>query len=254
MRRHSAQTSGRSEALRLTVCEFRSTRPVFEILSVNRWFRAHEVFRRKVRRLPGEWHHCMRGTTMSKSLTLAALLGTLSLAALAGAQEPNQANQPKKVTKENQVTATATIKAIDRGTRTVTLRAENGDEDTFKVGPDVTRFDELKVGDTIRATYYESLVFQVRKPGASTATSGAVAAGGRLKDVPGGAIGTQETTTVTVKAVDMNAPSITVVTADGRTLTRKIADKKNLEGVNPGDKIEITYTQGLVVSAEATKK
>ena len=107
---------------------------------------------------------------------------------------------------------------------------------------------------TITATYYESLVFQVRKPGDPAATSGAVAAGGRLEGVPGGAIGTQETTTVTVKAVDMNVPSITVTTADGRTLTRKIAEKKNLEGVNPGDKIDITYSQGLVVSAEAAKK
>jgi Cu/Ag efflux protein CusF len=159
----------------------------------------------------------------------------------------------KTVTKQNKVTATATIKAIDQATRSVTLRAENGDEDTFTVGPEVTRFNELKVGDTIKATYYESLVFQLRKPGAPAATTGAVAGGGRLKDAPGAAVGTQETTTVTVKAVDMNVPSITVETADGRTLTRKIADKKNLEGVNPGDTIDITYTQALVVAAEPGK-
>ena len=59
---------------------------------------------------------------------------------------------------------------------------------------------------------------------------------------------------MTVKAVDMNVPSITVVTADGRTLTRKIAEKKNLEGVKAGDQIDITYTQAVVVSAEAAKK
>jgi Cu/Ag efflux protein CusF len=58
---------------------------------------------------------------------------------------------------------------------------------------------------------------------------------------------------VTVKAVDMNAPSITVTTQDGRTMTRKIEDKKNLEGVKPGDRIDITYTQAVVVSAEAAK-
>jgi hypothetical protein len=84
--------------------------------------------------------------------------------------------------------------------------------------------------------------------------SGAVAAGGRLKDVTGGALGTQQTTSVTVKAVDMNVPSITLVTGDGRTPTRKIAEKKNLEGVSPGDKIDITYTQGLVIAAEPAKK
>jgi Cu/Ag efflux protein CusF len=187
---------------------------------------------------------------MSKSFVLVALLVTVPIATFAGVQ--NQ--EGKTVTKQNQMTATATIKAIDPATRSVTLRAENGDEDTYTVGPDVSRFNELKVGDTIRATYYESLVFQVRKPGAPAATTGAVMAGGRLKEVPGAVLGTQETKTVTVKAVDINAPSITVVTADGRTLTRKIADKKNLEGVSPGDKIDITYTQGLLVAAEASKK
>jgi Cu/Ag efflux protein CusF len=193
---------------------------------------------------------------MSRSFALVALLATLPIVAVAGLQGQSQADKPadKTVTKQNKMTETATIKAIDPKTRSITLRAENGDEDTFTVGPEVQRFDQLKVGDTIKATYYESLVFQLKKPGAPAATAGAVVGGGRLKDTPGGAIGTQETTTVTVKAVDMNVPSITVVTADGRTLTRKIADKKNLEGVNPGDKIDITYSQALVVAAETGKK
>jgi hypothetical protein len=158
------------------------------------------------------------------------------------------------LTKQNEVTATVTITAIDQATRSVTLRAENGTVDTFTVGPAVKRFNELKVGDTIRATYYESLVLQLRKPGAAATPSSATTAVGRLEKTPGGVIGTQETTTVTVKAVDMNVPSLTVVTAAGLTLTRKIADRKNLEGVAPGDKIEITYSQGLMVAAEPSKK
>ena len=193
---------------------------------------------------------------MYKSFAFVALLAMAPVAAVAAAQAPAApaAKGGKAVTKENKVTASVTIRAIDPATRTVTLRAENGDEDTFKVGPEVQRFNELKVGDKITATYYESLVFQVRKPGETTATTGAVAGGARLKDVPGGALATQETTTVTVKAVDVNVPSITVVTADGHTVTRKIAEKKNLEGVHVGDKIDITYTQGLVVAAETPKK
>ena len=187
---------------------------------------------------------------MAKSFVLVALLATLPVVTSATAQ----GQSPQPITKQQEVTATATIKAIDAATRSITLRTENGDEDTFTVGPAVTRFNQLKVGDTIKVTYHESLVFQVRKPGAPAATSGTGVAAGRLKDAPGGAIGKQQTTTVTVKAVDMNVPSITVVTEDGRTLTRKIADKKNLEGVQAGDKIEITYTQAVLVSAEAAKK
>jgi Cu/Ag efflux protein CusF len=187
---------------------------------------------------------------MSRFFVLVAPLVLLSGEPFAAAQSEGG----QKVTKQNQVTATATIKAIDQATRSITLRTEKGDEDTFTVGADVTRFNQLKVGDTIRATYHESLVFQVRKPGAPAPSADAAIGGGRIKDKPGGALGTQLTASVTVKAVDVNVPSITVVTADGRTLTRKIAEKKNLEGVKAGDQIDITYTQGLVVAAEPAKK
>jgi len=184
---------------------------------------------------------------MLKSFACAALL------AAAFAQVPGYAQAPaqdKTVTKQNEATATFTIKAIDQATRSVTLRQANGDEDTFTVGPEVTRFNQLKVGDTIKATYHESLVFQLRKPGAPATAATTAVAGGRLKDQPGGAVGKQQTMSVTVKAVDMKVPSLTIVTPDNRTLTRKIADAKNLEGVHPGDRIDITYTQALLVAAE----
>ena len=187
---------------------------------------------------------------MSRFFASAALLVALPVVTAAA----SQSQTPKPVVKEQQVTATATIKAIDQATRSITLRAENGDEDTFTVGPRVERFSQLKAGDTIRVTYMESMVFQVAKPGAPAATSGAVAGGGRLKDVPGGALATHESASVTVKAVDAAAPSITVETSDGRTVTKKIADKKNLEGVKAGDRIDITFSRALIVSAEPSAK
>ena len=49
------------------------------------------------------------------------------------------------------------------------------------------------------------------------------------------------------------ASVITVTTADGRTMSRRVDDRKNLEGVKAGDRIEITYTQALVTAVEAGK-
>src|SRR5436190_747528 len=100
---------------------------------------------------------------MLKPLALAALLASVATVTAVRAASPQ--GQDKTVTKQNELTETATIRAIDAKTRSVTLRAENGDEDSFTVGPDVKRFDQLKVGDTIKVAYYESVVFQVRKPG-----------------------------------------------------------------------------------------
>ena len=157
------------------------------------------------------------------------------------------------VSREGSVTATATITAIDAATRSLTLRNEKGEQDTFTAGPDVTRFNQLKVGDKIRLTYYESLVLQLRKPGVPSNESADALAAGRTKATPGGAVAVQQTRTVTVKAVDKNGGTITVTTPDGQSITRKVEDKKNIENVAVGDRIDITYSQAVVVNAEPAK-
>jgi Cu/Ag efflux protein CusF len=185
--------------------------------------------------------------TMLKVLTITVLAATFAPLA-ASAQ-----TTPKPVTVEHTQTGTATIVAIDQATRSVTLRYQNGDEDTFTVGPAVTRFAELKIGDTIRATYTESVVFEVRKPGATGPAGTAGVAAARNKSMPGGTIAAIQTATVTVKAVDAATGSITVTTADGHTMRRIIENKKNLEGVKVGDKIDITYSQAVLLNAEPGK-
>jgi Cu/Ag efflux protein CusF len=179
---------------------------------------------------------------------LITLLGMLSLA---GA---TTLHAQKTVSKANTISATATVETIDYSARHVMLKNEKGETDTFVVDPAVKRFDSLKVGDKVKLTYYESLVFQVIKPGQKSSGASDEAALTRAKGaLPAGSIATQEKRTVTVKAVDPAVPSITVTTDDGRTVSRKVEDKKNIEGVKPGDKIDITYTQALLTSVEPAK-
>jgi len=175
------------------------------------------------------------------------------LIVLAGVVASVLVGRAQTVTKEGTVTATATITAIDSATRSLTLRTEKGEQDTFTAGPEVTRFNQLKVGDTIRLTYYESLVLQLRKPGVASTESADAIAAGRTKAVPGGGVAVQQTRTVTVKAVDKNAGTITVTTSDGQSITRKVEDKKNIENVAVGGRIDITYSQAVLVNAEPAK-
>jgi hypothetical protein len=45
-----------------------------------------------------------------------------------------------------------------------------------------------------------------------------------------------------------------VLTDDGRTVTRMIrGTRKNLEGIKVGDKLDLTYTEAVVMTAEALK-
>jgi Cu/Ag efflux protein CusF len=189
--------------------------------------------------------------TNLRPLACATLFTTLSVAATA--QGKSQSQGHKAVATERMVTATFTIAAIDQAARAITLTSANGNEDTDTVSPRVTRFNQLKVGDKIRVTYREALLLELRKPGEATATTGEVVAGGQIKEAQGAAVGTRQTRTVTVKTIDVNAPSITVGTEDGRTMTWTVAEKRNLEGVNPGDQHRRTYTQAFVVKTTAAK-
>lgn len=181
-----------------------------------------------------------------RTTTLIVTMLWMAAVALPKAQAP--------VTKANMIKISATIQAIDSTTRSLTLRDEKGNEDTFTVGPAVQRFNELKVGQKVNITYYESIVFQLLKPGEKGGGASIEAALDRAKTkLPAGTVAVQDKATVTVKAVDPAVPSITVTTADGRTVTRIVEDKKNIEGVKAGDKIDITFTRALLTSVENAK-
>ena len=51
--------------------------------------------------------------------------------------------------------------------------------------------------------------------------------------------------------MDAAAPSITVKTADGNEHSFRVKDAKRLEGVDPGDKIVITYSEAVAIKVSA---
>ena len=157
--------------------------------------------------------------------------------------------QPTFTTAGDTATETATIEQLDHVRRFVVLRGADGSELRVFAPPELTRFSELRVGDVVTLTYYESVVYQVRsrhapKPGVSEEVA-AHESGGAL---PGGTVSHQTTQSVTVEAVDPDVPSITVVTADGHLLTKKVDNRSMLVGVTRGDRVDITYTEALLAT------
>jgi translation initiation factor IF-1 len=178
---------------------------------------------------------------------------TMLLAAMVWAATASPQAQ-QSVSKANVLKISATITAVDPATRMLTVRDDMGNEDSFNVSQDVQRFNELKVGQKVNLTYYESVVLQLVKAGEKGSGSSLEAAVNRgTGALPAGTIATQQKMTVTVKSIDATVPSVTVTTDDGRVVTRKIENKKNLENVKPGDKIDITYTQAALMQIEPMK-
>ena len=108
-------------------------------------------------------------------MNMKRIAGLAAAAAMVAGTLAPLAAQTKTVTGE-QSTITATVEAIDHGNRTVTLKGPKGNYVTIDVPANVTRFDSIKVGDKLTATYYENVVLNVQKPGEKPRDT---AAGGR---------------------------------------------------------------------------
>lgn len=154
----------------------------------------------------------------------------------------------------DKVTATATIEAIDRSTRDVTLKREDGTHVIVQVGPEVKKFDAMKVGDTVTATYYDNIVVRLKEPGekAADTETGSVTGTGGTK--PGGTAATQRTITATITAIDPSVPSITFTGPNNWVYSSRVQDKDALKKVKVGDRVDITWTEALLISVETPTK
>jgi hypothetical protein len=152
------------------------------------------------------------------------------------------------------VTVTATVEAIDHTKRSLTLKDDKGMIDTITVPAEVKRFDTLKVGDKITAKYYENLVLRKKAPGEKDVNtlSGGVVTGSGAK--AGGTASAQRTITATITAIDPAIPSITLSGPNNWKYSSKVEDKKALAQVKVGDKLDLTWTEAVLISAEAPTK
>jgi len=189
---------------------------------------------------------------MNRIQTSVLMLG-LSLA-LSGAALAEDSKLPKPIKVSDQVTMKATIEAIDKTNRMVSLKGPKGNVITVQVDEAVKRFDELKVGDVITAKYYESVVVEVVKPGAAAPADATLGGSTALQGAnPGGVSATQTITTVTITAIDPETPAVTVKTSDGNEVSFRVKNKKYLKEVKVGDQVTITQTQGLMIEVGDSK-
>jgi hypothetical protein len=162
------------------------------------------------------------------------------------------AQMTKTITGETK-TVTATIEAIEKGTRELTLKMPDGTYNVVEATNEVKRFDDLKVGDTITVKYYENVVLRLKPAGekAKDVSESADTRGTGAK--PAGTMARQRTITATITAIDPKVPSITFSGPNGWKYSSKVEDKKALAKVKVGDKVDITWTDAVLISVEPPK-
>jgi len=163
-------------------------------------------------------------------------------AQVVGAQTTNRVSATES-------TVTATVDRIDKFSRTLTLRRDNSITQMVTVDPSEKLFDQLKTGDKVTVRFTESVVVAVR-PGASLSlpkdtTSDAKAANDDVLQ--------QLKTVVTIDAIDPDGQYVIYRTQDGLKAMRVVNDKKLLQGLKAGDRVEITLTRERAISIQRAK-
>ena len=188
-------------------------------------------------------------------LLMAVVFGTtLAFGAIAGEKGKDQDAKPSGI-KERTIERTATVQAIDLDKRLVTLKGEKGNVFELKVGEEAKNLPQVKVGDLVTVKYYESLAFEVTKPGQAVgvgATAGVASA--KPGEKPAALAAGQVTITATVEAIDAKKHYVTLKDPEGKTKEIKVKNPKNLVNVKVGDQVAITYTEALAIEVEPAKK
>ena len=163
--------------------------------------------------------------------------------------------QPGKKGVARTVSLMATVTAVDKASRDVTLKGPQGNEITVTAGPDVKNFDAIKVGDGVNVSYKEALIVELKKGGGMVV--GRSESQGAMKMNSGatvpGTLGRQVTIVADFIGVD---PATQTVTLKGpkRTVDMVVSDPQQFQRIAKGDQVEASYIQAFAVALDPVKK
>ncbi len=162
------------------------------------------------------------------------------------------AAQPREA--ESQVSVSGTVEAVDHAGRTVAIRLAQGNAVTLDVPPTAMRFEQVRVGDSITATYFDRVSLRVKPAGEAavdrTVEPTTVATPG---DLPGATRTRQRVQTVTVTGWDPVNKVVSFTRPNGIAYSRRLldtTDPKIAEGLKVGDRVDVTRTEAVTVTVQ----
>ena len=188
------------------------------------------------------------------SIAFVALVALSPQAAISQAQKPGVqggalvASEPGKAAMVSTVEITATVVAIDKATRTVTLKGPRRTVDVV-AGDEVRNFDQIHVGGQVAVKYVEALSLELKKTKAPLdAKSEEVGARAEPGSRPAGAAGRQVTVLADVVGVDEKKGIISLKGPRGNVIDLKVQNKDHFKVVKKGDQVEAVYTEAIAIA------
>jgi Cu/Ag efflux protein CusF len=191
------------------------------------------------------------------ALAICALLaGTTQIIAQDETNKDTSKDQSSGLKSQDSKEIKATVEKVDKDTREVTLKKEDGSTVSFKAPDAVRNFDQIKVGDIVTAKYSESVAVSVRKsdePPSATGRETGVRA--PLGEKPAAAGKKTIQITATVKKIDRDTREVTLLGPEGNTRVVKVPeDNKKFDELKEGDQVVITATESVAISVSSPEK
>jgi hypothetical protein len=194
----------------------------------------------------------MNHTTMRTSLAASALVAFCAfstparLTAASGAVGlPQQEN-----TSVRESEATGRVQTIDKATRLITVVTPKNVVQQVYVPKDVKAFETLTVGDDVTVRFTDSTIVRANRqaPRARLSDTTAQAREEAQKQGADTHIVQQLKLVVRIDEINRQTGEVMYRTADDMFGLQKVSDLKLLDGINPGDTVEIVYTRARAVS------
>ena len=198
---------------------------------------------------------------MMKSRIALAVISA-AFAATAFAQKPEAAggtvvaSEPGRAAIVRAAEISAQVVAIDKATRTVTLKGPQGNAVDIVAGDEVKNFDQIKLGDFVVARYAQALTLELKKTKVKAGEPTVTEAAARAKpgERPAGAVGREVHAIADVIGVDPKKSTITLKGPRGNVVTLNVQNPDQFKVVKKGDQVEVTYTEALALSVEPAPK
>ena len=147
-------------------------------------------------------------------------------------------------------TTTATVYGIDAAKRVIKLITPDGRRTSYKAGPDVVNFDQLQIGDQVKAVLTEEVAVSLGSGASPIGTSGTGVALAPVGGKPGGVMVETTETTGKVIAVDASKRRVTFALPDGTIKTVKAGNQVDISAVRIGDDVTVQLSEGLAITVE----
>jgi hypothetical protein len=151
----------------------------------------------------------------------------------------------------NTMEVSARVTAINKADREVMLLAPDGKKYPVEVGPEAVNFDQIRVGDLVKATVTEELVIFMDDAGAPSAEGQAdVVALAPKGAKPGGVVAQTTQVIGTVVAIDRTKRTAKLRFEDGTVKTFPVRDDIDLSRHEVGERVVFRVTEMVAISVE----